>query len=169
MPSNIPGNVPRHSGECCQTFRRMSSKIPENVLKHSAECLSYSKKWERGVIPTIHVVVFVFGLDQENYGAGELKIPLCNPGGERFSSGLLQFIISYLAELHLEFCQKPAMELFCKNSQRPWHVDYFCKKASSQMFDPNSKCTSDWNCCRCGVYVDCNCMKYVFAGWCTGK
>ena len=26
-----------YSGECCQTFRGMSSNIPGNVLKHSAE------------------------------------------------------------------------------------------------------------------------------------
>ena len=27
-----------YSGECCQTFRGMSSNIPGNVLKHSEEC-----------------------------------------------------------------------------------------------------------------------------------
>ena len=26
------------------------------------------------------------------------------------------------------------MELLCENSQRPKHVDYFCKKAPPQMF-----------------------------------
>ena len=45
MSSNIPGNVFKHSDECSQTFRGMSSKfrgissnIPGNVDKHSGEC-----------------------------------------------------------------------------------------------------------------------------------
>ena len=45
MSPNIPGNVLKHSGECCQTFRGtcqifrgMSSNIPGNVAKYSGEC-----------------------------------------------------------------------------------------------------------------------------------
>ena len=30
-------NVIKHSGECAQTFRRMSPKIPGNVPEHSGE------------------------------------------------------------------------------------------------------------------------------------
>ena len=37
MSSNIPGNDTKHSGECPQTFRGMSSNIPGNLVKHSAE------------------------------------------------------------------------------------------------------------------------------------
>ena len=33
----------------------------------------------------------------------------------------------------------------------------------------NSKCTSDRMCCKCGVWVDCKCMEFVAAGWCTRK
>ena len=35
---NMLGNVLKHSGECRQTFRGMSSNIPGNVTKHSEEC-----------------------------------------------------------------------------------------------------------------------------------
>ena len=38
MSPNIPGNVLKHSGECCQTICRMSSNIRGNVVKHSGEC-----------------------------------------------------------------------------------------------------------------------------------
>ena len=34
----IPGNVAKHTRECPQTFREMSSNIPGKVLKHSGEC-----------------------------------------------------------------------------------------------------------------------------------
>ena len=34
----IPGNVPKHPGECRQTFRGMSSNIPGNVAKYSGKC-----------------------------------------------------------------------------------------------------------------------------------
>ena len=38
MSSNIPGNVAKNSGECPQTFRGMSPNIPGNVVKYSEEC-----------------------------------------------------------------------------------------------------------------------------------
>ena len=34
----IPGNTLKHSGECRQTFRGISSNIRGNVVKHSREC-----------------------------------------------------------------------------------------------------------------------------------
>ena len=34
----IPGKVAKHSGECPQTFRKMSPNIPGNAIKHSEEC-----------------------------------------------------------------------------------------------------------------------------------
>ena len=37
MSSNIPGNIFKHSEEYPQTFRGMSPIIPRNVLKHSGE------------------------------------------------------------------------------------------------------------------------------------
>ena len=71
---------------------------------------------------------------------GESKIPLCNPSDRNFSSDLLRAIMNYWTESHLESCQASTMELFCKNSQQPKDVDYFCKKAPSQMLDwtPNA-------------------------------
>ena len=38
MSPNIPGNVTKHSGEYPQTFRGMPPNIPGNVVKHSGEC-----------------------------------------------------------------------------------------------------------------------------------
>ena len=46
MSPNILGNAPKHSGECCQTFRGISLQtfrgmppnIPGNVAKYSGEC-----------------------------------------------------------------------------------------------------------------------------------
>ena len=34
----IPGNVVKHSGKCCQTFRGMLPNIAGNVAKHCREC-----------------------------------------------------------------------------------------------------------------------------------
>ena len=38
MSRNIPRDVLKHSGECHQIFRGMSSNNPGNVIKHSGEC-----------------------------------------------------------------------------------------------------------------------------------
>ena len=38
MSSNIKGNIAKHYGECRQIFRGISSNIPGNVAKHSGEC-----------------------------------------------------------------------------------------------------------------------------------
>ena len=46
---HIPGNVAKYSGECCQTFRGISSNIPGNVAKHSGEC----SQTFRGMSPNI--------------------------------------------------------------------------------------------------------------------
>ena len=42
--------------------------------------------------------------------------------------------------ISLDSCETSTMEFFCKNSQRPKDVNYFCKKAPPQMFDwiPNA-------------------------------
>ena len=56
MSPNIPGIVVKNSGECCQTFWRMSSNIPGmssnipgSVAKHSGEC----RQIFRGMSPNI--------------------------------------------------------------------------------------------------------------------
>ena len=38
MSSDIPENVAKHSGECCQKIREMSPNILVNVVKHFGEC-----------------------------------------------------------------------------------------------------------------------------------
>ena len=79
MSLNIPGNVTKHSGECRQIFRGMKSNNPGNVTKHSRECYQTF----RGMLP-------IFGVKEDNY----------------------------LAESHLESYQTSTMELFCENIQR---------------------------------------------------
>ena len=49
MPPNIPGNIPKHSGECRQTFRRMSSNILGNVAKHSRECRQTFRRMSQNI------------------------------------------------------------------------------------------------------------------------
>ena len=44
MSPNIPGNVPKHSGECPQTSRGMWPNIQENVPKHPANVTKYSRE-----------------------------------------------------------------------------------------------------------------------------
>ena len=45
----------------------------------------------------------------------------------------------------------------------------FPQKSSTADLRPGSKCKSHWRRCECGVWVDCKCMEFVAAGWCTKK
>ena len=45
----------------------------------------------------------------------------------------------------------------------------FPQNSSTTYLRPDSKCGSDWRRCECGVWVNCKCMKFVSAGWCTKK
>ena len=60
-----------------------------------------------------------------------------------FSSKLLQAIISYWAESHLESYQTSMIELFCKNSQQPRCL-LFLQKGSIADVRLDSKCATDW-------------------------
>ena len=40
-------------------------------------------------------------------------------------------------------------------------------KCSTTVFRPDSKCGSDYRCCKCAVWVDCKCMEFVATGWCA--
>ena len=81
VSSNILGNVSKRSGECRQTFQGMSSNIPGNVVKHSRECPQTFQGMSsnipgnvrvtqgnegRRVSRGFHLVVFVFGVNQDN-------------------------------------------------------------------------------------------------------
>ena len=46
----IPGNVAKHSVECTQTFRGISSNIRGNVAKHSGECRQHSGECSQNVL-----------------------------------------------------------------------------------------------------------------------
>ena len=48
---------------------------------------------------------------------------------------LINAIINYWTESHLESCQTSTVELLFENSQRPYQVDYFGKKAPPQIFE----------------------------------
>ena len=87
---------------------------------------------------------------------------------ESFFSDLLQAIISYWRESHLESFQKSTMEFFCENSQRLNDV-YCLHKKAPQLFDwiPNTLRLE--SCCKCGVHVGCKCMGFKAAGSCAGK
>ena len=59
VSSNILGNVSKRSGECRQTFQGMSSNIPGNVRVTQG---NEGRRVSRG----FHLVVFVFGVNQDN-------------------------------------------------------------------------------------------------------
>ena len=101
-----------------------------------------------------------FGVNQDNWEAGELEIPLCNSSSGKLLR-LFFVLISCLVESHLNFCQISTMEILHKNSQLPQHIDYFCKKGLTTDVWLDSKCASDWRCCKCGMQVDCKCMEFV--------
>ena len=61
---------------------------------------SPSRKRGRGSSGRFHLVVFVYGVNQENKETGGVHKMV-----ESFSTNLLPALKSYWAELHLEFCQ----------------------------------------------------------------
>ena len=85
--------------------------------------------------------------------------PCVTSGVETFSSGTVTFRIrSNINDEALLWKQSTALtrRLFPQN-----------RSTTDQR--PDSKCGSDWRHCEFGVRVDCKCMEFVAAGWCTKK
>ena len=113
--------------------------------------------------------ILLFRVNQENLGAGESKIPLCDPSGRKL---LLRPSSSYnklmgwvafriLSKIHNgALLQKQSTVLAC------W---LFLQKNSNADVWLDFKCAFDWRCCKCEVSVDCKCMEFVATGCCTGK
>ena len=60
-----------------------------------------------------HLVAFVLGLNQEDWGGGGPILP--TPIVDRFSADLLIAIESYWTDSHLEFCQTSTTKLLSEN------------------------------------------------------
>ena len=56
MSPNIPGNVAKHSGECCQIFRATLPNIPGNVTKHSEE---WPETFRGMLLNTIIIIIII--------------------------------------------------------------------------------------------------------------
>ena len=87
MSPNTPGNDAKHSGG-------MPSNIPGNV------CCCF----------------WVWCKSRELGDRRSQRFPCVTPAMESFSSDLLQSVISYRAESHLESCQASTMELFSSSN-----------------------------------------------------
>ena len=62
-------------------FKGNRSTIIHTFLALSTQWMSCpSRKWGRGVSLWFHLVAFVLGVNQENWGAGESRIPNSNGG-----------------------------------------------------------------------------------------
>ena len=81
MSPNVPWNVPKHSGECPQTFQRMSSNIPENVAKHSRECRQTYWEMSPKIPGNDFKHIFVPGVTQGNDDAGSVNQANYETGG----------------------------------------------------------------------------------------
>ena len=93
----------------------------------------------------------VFGVkSRELRGRVSLRFSCVTPVIKSFSWDLLQVIINYLTETHLESCQTSTVELFYGNSQQPKDINYFRKKFPPQLLDwiPNASLE---RCYKCGV------------------
>ena len=75
---------------------------------------------------------------RELEGRGSPRFPCVTLLVRSLSSDLLRAIISYWSGWHFKSCQtscqRYTMDLYCENSQRPLHFDYFRKKSPPQMF-----------------------------------
>ena len=91
-------------------------------------------KWGSEVSPRFYLLVLCLVYIKRIRRQGESKIPCVTPETESLSSDLLQTIVSYWRESHIEPCQTSPMEIFCKNSHQPRDVDYFGKKVPPQMY-----------------------------------
>ena len=133
MLLNIPGNVAKHSTEFCQTFGEMLPNNPGNVLKNSEECCQtfqgmssnipvdccQNKMRSQGQSKISSCCFCVWCKSRDFGGRENPRFPCLNPVVECLPSDLLQAIVSYWAESHLEPCQTFRMVLLCKNNQRP--------------------------------------------------
>ena len=88
-------------------------------------------------------------------GSSSLRFPCVTPVVESFSSDLLWVIIIYWAESHLESCQNHDEAPICKIANNLNTLTIFAKKGPTTDVWLDSKCTSNWRCCKCGMWVDC--------------
>ena len=78
---------------------------------------SPSRRLGGGVSTISYLVVFVFGVDEENEEAGGSP-RFSTPMVESFSKDLLPTVESYWTDSHLEFCQTSTTELFMSRAVR---------------------------------------------------
>ena len=133
----------------------MSLNIPRNIAKHSGECSRQCWQTFQGISPNIpgnvlkHSRKFcqtfqgmlpIFGVNEEITGQIRIQNPVKHPQW------------SPSAKITI------GLNTLTISAKKP--------TADVRLY---SKCTSDRMCCKCGVWVDCKCMEFVAAGWCTRK
>ena len=76
----------------------------------------------------LNLLVCVWCKSRESGGRVSPRLPCVTPVMVIFFSDLLETIISYWTDLHLEPCQTSTVELISENSLWPNGVNYFRKK-----------------------------------------
>ena len=87
------------------------------------------------------------------------RFPCVTPVVETFISGRVSFRISLNINDGAPLRKQPTTlthRLFPQNN-------------STTDLQPDSKYGSDWRHCGCWMWVDCKCMEFIVAGWCTKK
>ena len=90
---------------------------------------------------------------------GDSRFPCVTPVVETFSSDRITFRIPSNINYGAPVWKLPT-------GLARW---LFPQKCSTTDLRQDSKCRSVKRCCKFGVRVDCKCMEFVAAGWCTRK
>ena len=87
------------------------------------------------------------------------KIPLCNRVVEIFS--LDRVALKFLSNINDRVpLRKQPTALRC------W---LFLQKGSTTDLQLDCKCGSDWRCCECGMWVDCQYIEFIASSWYSSK
>ena len=89
----------------------------------------------------------------------EFKIPLCNTVAEIFSLDRVALKILSNINDRVPLWKQPT-------ALRCW---LFPQKGSTTDLQLDCKCGSDWRCCECGMWVDCQYMEFIASTWCSTK
>ena len=108
-----------------------------------------------GIITLYLCLVWIRG----NRRKVEFKIPLCNTVAEIFSLDRVALKILSNINDRVPLWKQPT-------ALRCW---LFPQKGSTTDLQLDCKCGSDWRCCECGMWVDCQYMEFIASTWCSTK
>ena len=113
------------------------------------------RKWGCGVSPKYHLWCESGKLERR----WSSRFPCATPEVEGFSSDRVTF------RIQLNINDRSPLQ---KQPTALTRRLFLAKNPTTDLWT-DSKCESDYRCCKCGVSEDCKCMEFIVAGWCRRK